>query len=1063
MKKFFTIILILTFAGAVAAQKPAAGDDDKKALEAAVTAPLNADKAALLEKFVAERPKSKFLQSARESLVVARAAYAEELLRAGKRDESFDLFSKAVADAPDPIPDKLFDGAIARFPSVLYWAGQRQAATELADTIEKKVSGNAAQLRSLAMFYLSIENGGRAKKLAESAIAIDPAASASYETLGLAERFNFNFDAAVAAYQKAVELDPSNTAAKLSLAEMLRAQAKPGESTEIYKAILAESPDDAAASAGLVLSLFDEGKRDEAETRLAEITAKDDKNFMLLANAAYWYAANGDGAKAQELAEKAIAIEPRYIWAHIALGKALIAQNDPVGAEKVLIAARRYANLPTLEFEIAAARYKAGFYREAAEELSKSFEIEDGKISTLLGRRVERRSDSFADLVGAERRASIFEPSSAISAEDDARIKALFAMTRAVDYGEPTEKVVAEANKFTAGDDRMNLYRKLYAADVILDKTDGAAKAVELAGDAIGKTDAALEAPSAGAAVMAGELYESRTLAEARGEFLIVPDVPKSTLSAILRGRVEDLAGRALYKQKKYDDALVRYRRAMTVLPPNSAWWRATLWHMGESLQAQGNGREALDAYVKSYKTDKPDVVKYGIVAALYEQMNGSRKGLETLIGENPLGPSESGVSANEKTPPPAEPVAAQKVPAFIPSKVPVASEQVAETSNDRPATPTEAKTDESKTDKLEGTINFSDVLRTETSNATEPKPTETSDLPVSENALASQTETAVNSDLSAVNIEPQTPETVDTENIPEESAAKNDENITSETEDTLTEASSAQTQLPVDETPPENTVEKNETTTDEPKPDEPETTTEKKPDLPFEPVVIVVGKTPVPEDKPKTDETGSTETESADAVQNESSANEDLQKAEPETTPQNETPSPTDETADNSETEKPVTSETEIPSENEAPENTADETKTEEIKADEAVIEQPKEDVSSDTPETGGTRERIVEGVAVKEETGETCDIYSSQDSVSILNVVGNIGILVGIEGVESKDIRVENGSPENIQVTLQPDISGFGGRAFFVIRSKTTRTGLFQVTFAGGCGGKTIPVTVR
>src|SRR5690606_3523070 len=100
--------------------------------------------------------------------------------------------------------------------------------------------------------------------------------------------------------------------------------------------------------------------------------------------------------------------------------KALIAQGDPVGAEKVLIAARRYANLPTLEFEIAAARYKAGFYREAAEELSKSFEIEDGKISTLLGRRIERESDSFAELVGNERRASIFEPTPAISAEDDA-------------------------------------------------------------------------------------------------------------------------------------------------------------------------------------------------------------------------------------------------------------------------------------------------------------------------------------------------------------------------------------------------------------------------------------------------------------------------------------------------------------------------------------------------------------------------------------------------------------------------------------------------------------------
>src|SRR5690606_39376268 len=191
----------------------------------------------------------------------------------------------------------------------------------------------------------------------------------------------------------------------------------------------------------------------------------------------------------------------------------------------------------------------------------------------------------------------------------------------------------------------------------------------------IGKTDAALEAPTAGAAVMASELYESRTLAEARGEFLIVPEVAKSTLSAILRGRVEDLAGRALYREKKYDEAIVRYRRAMTVLPPDSAWWRGTLWHMGETLQAQGKGRDALEAYVKSYTKGKPDVVNYGMVAALYEQLNGSRNGLDELIGENPLGPSERRVSETEAAPMPTE-TPTTKIPAFIPSKVPVADAQ---------------------------------------------------------------------------------------------------------------------------------------------------------------------------------------------------------------------------------------------------------------------------------------------------------------------------------------------------------------------------------------------------
>ena len=50
-------------------------------------------------------------------------------------------------------------------------------------------------------------------------------------------------------------------------------------------------------------------------------------------------------------------------------------EGRPVDAERTLIAARRYGNFPTLDHEIAAARMKSGFYRDAAEELSRSVEV----------------------------------------------------------------------------------------------------------------------------------------------------------------------------------------------------------------------------------------------------------------------------------------------------------------------------------------------------------------------------------------------------------------------------------------------------------------------------------------------------------------------------------------------------------------------------------------------------------------------------------------------------------------------------------------------------------------
>ena len=46
----------------------------------------------------------------------------------------------------------------------------------------------------------------------------------------------------------------------------------------------------------------------------------------LLVGASYWYSAHGDGAKALELAEKALAFEPRFrwAWARVAQGRALL-------------------------------------------------------------------------------------------------------------------------------------------------------------------------------------------------------------------------------------------------------------------------------------------------------------------------------------------------------------------------------------------------------------------------------------------------------------------------------------------------------------------------------------------------------------------------------------------------------------------------------------------------------------------------------------------------------------------------------------------------------------------
>ena len=61
----------------------------------------------------------------------------------------------------------------------------------------------------------------------------------------------------------------------------------------------------------MILSLFDAGKKADAEAELSKSLEQNPGNIILLAGAAYWYAARGDGGRAVELAQKAMRQEPR--------------------------------------------------------------------------------------------------------------------------------------------------------------------------------------------------------------------------------------------------------------------------------------------------------------------------------------------------------------------------------------------------------------------------------------------------------------------------------------------------------------------------------------------------------------------------------------------------------------------------------------------------------------------------------------------------------------------------------------------------------------------------------
>lgn len=621
--------------------KPKAVPADEDALKAELDEILKLDAEVRVERlkaFVKANPDSPQTLRAQELLTSARAALGDERLRVGDRAAAVELFRAAVTEAPAEMSDKLFAEVVSQLPANLYVLGERDAGLELARAVEERAAGSAPRLLSVATFYLGIEQPEEAARIAQAAITLKPDLAAAHQALGMAHRYSLKLDEAAAEFARAAELDPKSAPARRVLAELRRATGKPEEAAAIYKELLAADPSDANARGGMVLSLFDAGQREEAERELQSALTGEAKDLPLLVGASYWYAAHGEGARALELAEKAVAFEPRFrwAWARVAQGRALLALKRPLEAERAFRAAHKAGNFATLDYELAAALVSAGLYDEAAEQLARSFTLREGRIETRLAGRVVSSAADFNELLAPERRASLSQFTGAATAEEARTLKALLALRQATAEGSADARAAAEAARdFGAGDDEMRTYRNIYAANRLELTGSSSVEALARAEAAIGGVEPALGVAHAPVALFADtqELREIRRQVIEQDAPLNMFAVERDMLSRVLRGRIEGLAGWALYNQGQTAEAAVRLRRAVSVLPEGSAWWRTAEWRLGTALEASGSARDALAAYVTSYRA-LPDPLRLPAIEALYRKLNnGSLDGLDKLLG----------------------------------------------------------------------------------------------------------------------------------------------------------------------------------------------------------------------------------------------------------------------------------------------------------------------------------------------------------------------------------------------------------------------------------------------
>ena len=240
-------------ARSTAANKRSVADDEDEAEEVELTLTLPLDKRIIkLQEFLQNNPDSKARSRAVELLISTHAGLGDQMLSKGETKAGIEHLMLAISEAPDTTSEKLFSGVISQIPLNLYLRGQRAAAFESAQLIEGKFGADAKRLLALTGFYLGIEQGDEAARLASQAVKLSPDLAEAHQALGLGLHLSLHLDEAAAEYKRALELDPNTKGPKgtrRSLADLYRAAGKTEEALALYREQLTAEPADKAARA----------------------------------------------------------------------------------------------------------------------------------------------------------------------------------------------------------------------------------------------------------------------------------------------------------------------------------------------------------------------------------------------------------------------------------------------------------------------------------------------------------------------------------------------------------------------------------------------------------------------------------------------------------------------------------------------------------------------------------------------------------------------------------------------------------------------------------------------
>jgi tetratricopeptide (TPR) repeat protein len=602
---------------------------------------------AALRKLLEPGDPSEKIQAAREAVVRRWAQLAESAIGQGDVERGIENFRRAVSATPERGAGRLFDEVVIRIPFALSTRGYRNEAVGVAREIEKRFAQDPLKLAALGEFYMTIEATGEAIRALEAALKLAGDDAKIDRLLGAAYRMGLRLDDAIARYRLATSLDANDKRAYYDLANLYRAQGDYASAIELYRKQLEIAPNHSSSYKGLALAYLaqgDEERMTAALNKARDLRGSDEEitgDVYLQTQLAFLYLAQNKIKEAQQAGAAAMLVEPRYSWARIAAAEVDLANRKYFDAERNLIAARSYANFPTLYFTLGKLYLIVEDFDGALEQFSKAFDYSpQGRFTAKLGGVFDARADNLKELLAREHQAAIFLANPPTKDETfktaeglvrfNAGLRAIKAMMNSSSKGETGDGLKdspenAEARRgqikeleraaldFIEAESSRRSFRMLSVAEKLAQAGVSTDLAVDLAEQALGLAQVATEPE--------GALRE-------------YPNYDRNGRLAIFRGRALSAKGWALFKADKNREAAAILTES-TQAYGSLAEGRGALRRLATVKETQGELKEALDLYITGYEAPAPGSgvdVNRAVIESLYRKINGSLDGLDKLF-----------------------------------------------------------------------------------------------------------------------------------------------------------------------------------------------------------------------------------------------------------------------------------------------------------------------------------------------------------------------------------------------------------------------------------------------